>query len=90
MKSVILTISYCLRSLIFYPLLFLREPFLFLCKFFIGITFIAFIFMLIFDAPRNMTIFLGCSSFILFLLSFFYDLLLLKLNPTNIELTLNR
>lgn len=90
MKVFISTIIYCLRSLLFYPLLFLRGIFLNVSKFLIGLTFLAFITTLLFKAPSKMTIIFISISFSLFLLSFFYDLLLIKLNPTKTELTLDR
>lgn len=79
-----------LKSIIFYPMLWLRGVLLGICKIISGVFLLGFIVSLFYgkSAPLSMKIILGVLSFIFFILSFWYDTLLLKLNPTDIELTL--
>ena len=73
---------------LFYPMLFLRKPFLAICNVLVGLLFIGFILSLIFGMPISAKICFISFSFILFLIGHFYDIILLKLNPTGSELTL--
>jgi hypothetical protein len=77
-----------LKSVIFYPMLWLRGLFLRVGKFISGLFLLGLILGLLFRAPIGYLI--GCGIFSLgsFLLTFFYDQILLKLNPTGNTLTL--
>ena len=80
-----------LKAILFYPMLFVRKPFMLLSKF-IGIILIfAFTMASIFGGvPWTLKLFTLGLAFALFLLRHFYDIILLKLNPTNTELTLQQ
>lgn len=80
-----------LKAILFYPMLFVRKPFILLSKF-IGIILI-FVFTMasIFGGVSwTLKLFAIGLAFALFLLRHFYDVILLNLNPTNIDLTLEQ
>ncbi len=77
-----------LKAILFYPMLFVRKLFIGVSKF-IGIVLILFFLgTLIFGGvPWIERLMVLGVAFALFLLRQFYDIILLKLNPTNSELT---
>lgn len=77
-----------LKSVIFYPMLWLRGIFLSIGKFISGLFLLGLILGLLFRAPIGYLIGCGIFSFGSFLLTFFYDQILLKLNPTDTTLIL--
>ena len=77
-----------LKSLIFYPMLWLRGLFLGVGKFISGFFLLGLILGFLFHAHIGYLIGCGILSFGAFLLTFFYDQILLKLNPTGTTLTL--
>lgn len=78
-----------LKAILFYPMLFVRTPFMLLSKF-IGIILIfMFVMTSLFGGfSWTLKLFTLGLSFALFLLRYFYDIILLKLNPNNIALSL--
>lgn len=80
-----------LKVIIFYPMLFVRKPFMFISKF-IGIIliFVSIVASIFVGVPWTLKLFALGLAFALFLLRHFYDVILLNLNPTNIELTLQQ
>ncbi len=80
-----------LKAIIFYPMLFVRKPFIFLSKF-IGIIMIFMFIManILGGVSWTLKLFTLGLAFALFLLRHFYDVILLNLNPTNISLTLEQ
>ena len=79
------------KAILFYPMLFVRKLFIGVSKF-IGIILILFFLVtLTFDGVSwtARLLVLGLA-FTLFLLRHFYDIILLKLNPTNTELMLQQ
>lgn len=80
----------CLRVMLFTLLLFLRKPFLLCATFISVVTFLAFLIALYMDTATNMKVGFFLFSFGSFLLKFFYDQLIIKLNPTNNELILSQ
>lgn len=79
-----------LKAIIFYPMLFVRGLFINVSNF-IGVILMLFFFVtLIFDVlPWTARLSALGLAFVLFLLRHFYDVILLKLNPSrNIDLSL--
>ena len=79
-----------LKAIIFYPMLFVRGLFINVSNF-IGVILMLFFFVtLIFDVlPWTARLSAFGLAFVLFLLRHFYDVILLKLNPSsNIDLSL--
>lgn len=80
-----------LKAIIFYPMLFVRKPFMFVSKF-IGIL-LAFFFTvttMLGALPWTARLSALGVAFVLFLLRHFYDVILLNLNPTNAGLMLEQ
>lgn len=72
-----------LKSIVFYPLLWLRGIFKGISKFISGAFLLLFIISLfIKQMGLTVKIIFAFFSFIFFMLAFFYDQILLKLNPT--------
>jgi hypothetical protein len=91
MKSFFSFLLSALKRIIFYPMLFFRGPFLLVSNFIIGLGTIGFLIILFLNAaPASIKVIFFCVPFFTFLLSYFYDVLLLRLNLDNVELTLNR
>jgi hypothetical protein len=76
-------------STIFYLMMFFRKPFLIVGKFIGGIFFLGFL-IAIFSGATQMIFACLIISFVFFMLCYFYDTLLLKLNPTNNDLYLSQ
>ncbi|WP_150467204.1 hypothetical protein [Francisella sp. SYW-9] len=78
-----------IMSIIFYLMMFFRKPFLLIGKFIGGIFFIGFL-IAIFSGPTKMVFIFLIFSFIFFMLCYFYDMILLKINPTRNDLYLSQ
>ncbi|MBK2279822.1 hypothetical protein [Francisella philomiragia] len=76
-------------STIFYLMMFFRKPFLIIGKFIGGIFFLGFL-IAIFSGPTKMIFISLAFSFVFFMLCYFYDVILLKINPTNNDLYLSQ
>lgn len=78
-----------LKALIFYPMMFVRGLFMSISNF-IGVILMLFFFVTcIFDLlPWTARLLALGLAFVLFLLRYFYDIILLKLNPNNVDLSL--
>lgn len=83
-----------LKSVIFYPMMWLRVPFLMVGKFLAGILLIGGLVFLLLgggaEGANSIIIFSFGMSFLFFLLTIFYDQILLKLNPTGNDLFLKQ
>ncbi len=83
-----------LRSTIFYPLFWLRKPFLLVGKVFGGFFFVGavLVLFLVRGEEQFWSMFLTCTimSFVFFMMNQFYDQILLKLNPTGSVLVLTK
>lgn len=83
-----------LKSAIFYPMMWLRRPFLMFSKILGGLLFISALVLIFGDHNREgfwkMLIVSSGLSFFLFMLNQVYDQVLLKLNPTNHDLFLRQ
>lgn len=80
-----------LKSILFYPLLWLRPLFKLVGGFLVFVSFLAFLGVLLQkSAPFSEKVAVGAVSLGIFILSFWYDVVLLKLNPhDDIDLTLH-
>lgn len=75
--------------MIYYPMLFVRGLFMGFARFFGVMSFLGFLASLFAEwMPWEAKLIMIAVSFSLFLLRQFYDQILLKLNPSNTELTL--
>lgn len=81
--------SRMLKSLLFYPLMFLRPIAKMGLRFFSVVMFIGIIVGVV-GERTSFAVGCGVWSFLFFLLSWSYDTLLLKLNPSDTVLVLNR
>ena len=83
-----------LKSIIFYPMMWLRVPFLMLGKFLAGIFLLGGILFLFIgsgvEGATGLIVTCFVLSFVFFLLNIFYDQILLKLNPTGNDLFLKQ
>ena len=83
-----------IKAIFFYPLMWLRAPFLMVGKLLGGLFFLGALFALIFGQNQEhfWSMFLSFSglSFFFYLLNQFYDQILLKLNPTGNKLYLSQ
>ena len=79
-----------LKAILFYPMLFVRKPFIVVSKFFgILLTFVSTMTTILGALPWTARLLMLGLAFVLFLLRHFYDVILLKLNPSsNIDLSL--
>lgn len=80
--------SRMLKSLLFYPLMFLRPLAKIVLRFLSGILFLGIGVALLMGQP-GLALYTAAWSFAFFLLSWFYDSLLLELNPQDTLLILN-
>lgn len=79
------------KAILFYPMLFVRKPFMLLSKFFgILLTCVFSVATMLGALPWTARLLMLGLAFALFLLRHFYDVILLNLNPTNIGLTLEQ
>ncbi|MGA9628423.1 MAG: hypothetical protein WBQ42_00025 [Candidatus Rickettsiella isopodorum] len=77
------------KAVLFYPMLFVRKPFIVVSKFFgILLTFVFAMTTILGALPWTARFLMLGLAFALFLLRHFYDVILLKLNPSNIDLSL--
>ena len=76
-----------IKSIFFYPMMLIRGLFLTIGNFMGGIFIIGFIVSFIAGHLKLEFLLIG---FMFFLITFFYDIILLKINPTDTELTLKR
>jgi len=77
-----------IKSLAFYPLLWLRGLFLLISNFLTGMLLLGAIVCWVIGGEKVVVFMLLAHSFAIFLLAHFYDRLLLWLNPTGCDLTL--
>lgn len=88
MKAIFALLFKAIRNFLFYTLLFLRGPFQYLSKLIAGFFLLGFIGTLLFGAPLAvilLALFIGIG---VIFLSVNYDRIILWLNPTGMELTL--
>lgn len=82
--------SKILRSIVFYPMLWLRGLMLLVGKVLGGLFLIVGVVGFVAKFPMGLSILMIVLSIVTFVISFTYDLILLKLNPTGQTLVLTR
>ena len=82
--------AFVLRTCVFYFMFYLRRPFLFMGNIFIVGYALLGILVLAFGEGTLLSVACFFVSFVCFIVKHFYDTILLKLNPTETELTFHQ